>query len=157
MMTPESNVCATVSAKPDRIARVGQMVAAAPAARIWARQQLQVDDGPSAHPGVLAGIASLSTQLPSLREHRRKAEFAPAATADNGPGSEHEGTDRARERPIHAIVSIAEVEKRAILDTLHQLNGDKLLAAQLLGIGRTTIYRKLKEYGLNKAAKSNDN
>jgi two-component system response regulator HydG len=28
------------------------------------------------------------------------------------------------------------------------LNGDKLLAARLLGIGKTTLYRKLKEYGI---------
>jgi len=26
------------------------------------------------------------------------------------------------------------------------LNGDKLLAAKLLNIGKTTLYRKLKEY-----------
>jgi transcriptional regulator of acetoin/glycerol metabolism len=26
------------------------------------------------------------------------------------------------------------------------LNGDKLMAARLLGIGKTTLYRKLKEY-----------
>jgi len=26
------------------------------------------------------------------------------------------------------------------------LNGDKLLAARMLGIGKTTLYRKLKEY-----------
>ena len=45
------------------------------------------------------------------------------------------------------ILPIAELEKRAILSTLEQLNGDKLLAARLLGIGKTTLYRKLKGYG----------
>jgi transcriptional regulator of acetoin/glycerol metabolism len=35
-----------------------------------------------------------------------------------------------------------------ILSTITQLNGDKLMAARLLGIGKTTLYRKLKEYGL---------
>ena len=46
------------------------------------------------------------------------------------------------------ILSIAEMEKQAILGTIRQLNGDKLLAAKLLGIGKTTLYRKLKEYGM---------
>ena len=45
------------------------------------------------------------------------------------------------------IIPISELEKRTILETISQLNGDKLLAARLLGIGKTTLYRKLKEYG----------
>jgi DNA-binding NtrC family response regulator len=44
------------------------------------------------------------------------------------------------------IVPMAELEKQTILNAIAQLNGDKLLAAQLLGIGKTTLYRKLKEY-----------
>ena len=43
---------------------------------------------------------------------------------------------------------LAQLEKEAILETLRKLNGDKLLAARLLGIGKTTLYRKLKEYGI---------
>ena len=43
---------------------------------------------------------------------------------------------------------LAELEKQAILDALHQLNGDKLMTARALGIGKTTLYRKLKEYGI---------
>lgn len=45
------------------------------------------------------------------------------------------------------IIPMAELEKLTILNTITQLNGDKLLAARLLGIGKTTLYRKLKEYG----------
>lgn len=48
-----------------------------------------------------------------------------------------------------AVVPIAEIEKQVILRTLRQLNGDKLMAARLLGIGKTTLYRKLKEYELS--------
>ncbi len=44
------------------------------------------------------------------------------------------------------IIPIAELEKQAILGTIDQLHGDKLMAARLLGIGKTTLYRKLKEY-----------
>jgi two-component system response regulator HydG len=45
------------------------------------------------------------------------------------------------------IIPMAELEKQTILNAIAQLNGDKLMAARLLGIGKTTLYRKLKEYG----------
>jgi two-component system response regulator HydG len=41
---------------------------------------------------------------------------------------------------------MAELEKQSIMNALTQVNGDKMLAARLLGIGKTTLYRKLKEY-----------
>jgi len=44
------------------------------------------------------------------------------------------------------IIPIAELEKQTILRALTELNGDKLQAARLLGIGKTTLYRKLKEF-----------
>ena len=44
------------------------------------------------------------------------------------------------------IVPLAELEREAILVAIEQLNGDKLQAARMLGIGKTTLYRKLKEY-----------
>lgn len=46
------------------------------------------------------------------------------------------------------ILPLAELEKQAILGALQQLNGDKLMTARALGIGKTTLYRKLKEYGI---------
>ena len=39
-----------------------------------------------------------------------------------------------------------ELERRAILRALEYTKGDRGVAAHLLGIGRTTLYRKLKEY-----------
>jgi two-component system response regulator HydG len=47
-----------------------------------------------------------------------------------------------------SVTPLADLERQAILDTLRQLNGDKLTTARLLGIGKTTLYRKLKEYGI---------
>jgi two-component system response regulator HydG len=44
------------------------------------------------------------------------------------------------------MVPIAELEKQTILRAIMELNGDKLQAARLLGIGKTTLYRKLKDY-----------
>ena len=44
------------------------------------------------------------------------------------------------------IVPLEELERRAILRALREAGGDKLAAARLLGIGKTTLYRKLKQY-----------
>jgi len=49
-------------------------------------------------------------------------------------------------QPSAGIVPMAELEKQTILNALAQVNGDKVMAARLLGIGKTTLYRKLKEY-----------
>jgi two-component system response regulator HydG len=46
------------------------------------------------------------------------------------------------------VQTLADLERRAILGAIRTLNGDKLQAAKLLGIGKTTLYRKLKEYGI---------
>jgi DNA-binding NtrC family response regulator len=45
------------------------------------------------------------------------------------------------------VLTLSELERRAIFRALHKSNGDKLEAARLLGIGKTTLYRKLKQYG----------
>jgi len=44
------------------------------------------------------------------------------------------------------LLPLEELERRAILRALHEAGGDKLAAARLLGIGKTTLYRKLKQY-----------
>jgi transcriptional regulator of acetoin/glycerol metabolism len=46
------------------------------------------------------------------------------------------------------IVPLTQIERRAILEALEYTKGDRAIAANLLGIGRTTLYRKLKEYQL---------
>jgi len=65
----------------------------------------------------------------------------PAAITEVHPQATNGGNGETK------IVPISELERRTILTTIEQLNGDKLLAARLLGIGKTTLYRKLKEYG----------
>jgi DNA-binding NtrC family response regulator len=44
------------------------------------------------------------------------------------------------------LLPLEEMERRAILRALREAGGDKLAAARLLGIGKTTLYRKLKQY-----------
>jgi DNA-binding NtrC family response regulator len=45
--------------------------------------------------------------------------------------------------------TLKELERRAILQALEAARGNRLHAAKLLGIGKTTIYRKIKEYGID--------
>jgi two-component system response regulator HydG len=49
------------------------------------------------------------------------------------------------------ILPLEELERRAILRTLRETGGDKLSAARMLGIGKTTLYRKLKQYHMEHA------
>ncbi len=44
------------------------------------------------------------------------------------------------------LLPLEELERRAILRALRETSGDKLAAARMLGIGKTTLYRKLKQY-----------
>jgi two-component system response regulator HydG len=55
-------------------------------------------------------------------------------------------TERLPER--NELIPLEELERRAILRTLRETAGDKLQAARILGIGKTTLYRKLKQYHL---------
>jgi two-component system response regulator HydG len=45
------------------------------------------------------------------------------------------------------IAPLAEIERRHILRAIDHTRGDVSAAAMMLGIGRTTLYRKLKSYG----------
>jgi transcriptional regulator of acetoin/glycerol metabolism len=46
------------------------------------------------------------------------------------------------------ILPLRQAKKAAILSAVKQLDGNVSLAAEKLEIAKTTLYRKLKEYGL---------
>ncbi len=50
--------------------------------------------------------------------------------------------------PARELTTLQALERRAIVQALEATGGDRLRAARLLGIGKTTIYRKLRQYGL---------
>ena len=52
------------------------------------------------------------------------------------------------------FLTLAEVERRHICETVARLGNDNLEAARVLGMGKSTLYRKLKEYGLGPVAAS---
>ncbi len=89
--------------------------------------------------GPVLHMGDLPTQLQNFRLQQEPA----VRTEDDVPKRTEAASSGGGE-----IVSIAEMEKHAILGTIRQLKGDKLKAAKLLGIGKTTLYRKLKEYGI---------
>jgi two-component system response regulator HydG len=83
--------------------------------------------------GPVLSLSDLPTQLQQKRLEERHAIR-----------QDEEGSERHEAQ----VTPLAELERLAILGAIRTLNGDKLKAARLLGIGKTTLYRKLKEYGI---------
>ncbi len=48
--------------------------------------------------------------------------------------------------------TLDELEKRYILETLRATRNNKVLTCERLGISNTTLWRKLKEYGMAQEA-----
>jgi two-component system response regulator HydG len=75
----------------------------------------------------------------------------PTQLQQEGLEAERVRADRDHAEPDQAapaVTTLADLERQAILAAIRTLHGDKLQAARLLGIGKTTLYRKLKEYGI---------
>jgi len=89
--------------------------------------------------GPVLHMKDFPTQLQDFQQHAHPQQEAVATGKPETDGAQA-GSQQ--------VISIAEMEKQAILSTIQQLKGDKLMAAKLLGIGKTTLYRKLKEYGI---------
>jgi two-component system response regulator HydG len=84
--------------------------------------------------GRVLELGNLPTQL--QQQGLQALRIAAAATEPAGEvGAPH-------------VKTLADLEREAILGAIRTLHGDKLQAARLLGIGKTTLYRKLKEYGI---------
>ena len=104
--------------------------------------------------GPLLHVADLPS---NLQNHiaERKSQYLRAAAAA-GPAVSADSA--ARETPAVSyaagpdapagVIPLTVVERRAIMNALEYTRGDRAVAAHLLGIGRTTLYRKLKEYDL---------
>jgi DNA-binding NtrC family response regulator len=51
--------------------------------------------------------------------------------------------------PPSPVISLPDSERRTIASALAATRGERAKAAKLLHIGRTTLYRKMKEYGFD--------
>jgi DNA-binding NtrC family response regulator len=69
--------------------------------------------------------------------------------ADLPSNLQYPTSERAPEKD--ELLPLEELERRAILRTLRQTTGEKLAAARILGIGKTILCRKLKQYHIEPA------
>jgi two-component system response regulator HydG len=87
----------------------------------------------------------------NVRELENAIECALALSSDSVLTADDLASVPYRASPPNApdsneLVPLEELERRAIANTLRETGGNKLAAARLLGIGKTTLYRKLKAY-----------
>jgi len=105
--------------------------------------------------GPLLHVADLPSNLQNhLLEKKSQCLMAAASARPSAMGAEQGGSPpeqlphEAASQPLPTVIPLSELERRAILNALEYTKGDRAVAAHLLGIGRTTLYRKLKEYQL---------
>jgi DNA-binding NtrC family response regulator len=104
--------------------------------------------------GPLLHVADLPSNLQNFLNQRRSQYLMAAAGAQQAPAHGGASFRPDEDQPPHlqaaqsapGVIPLAELERRAILNALQYTKGDRAVAAHLLGIGRTTLYRKLKEY-----------
>lgn len=84
-------------------------------------------------------VAELALLVRRLAEGRRRT----------GPVRREELPDTVRDTPgERRLSSLERAERAAILEALRTHGGNKLRAAQALGIARATVYRKMRSYGI---------
>ena len=103
--------------------------------------------------GPLLHVADLPSNLQNHILQKKTQYLTAAATAWQGtpalvPSQPSPIPFTAASALIAPIIPLMELERRAIMNALEYTKGDRAVAAHLLGIGRTTLYRKLKEYQL---------
>jgi DNA-binding NtrC family response regulator len=106
--------------------------------------------------GPLLHVADLPSNLQNHLIQKKSQYLMAAASAPAGfPVSTGDTSTSGQATPaptamqaVATVIPLVELERRAIMNALEYTKGDRAVAAHLLGIGRTTLYRKLKEYQL---------
>ena len=147
---------------------IESMVVLAPGAEIRASDiPADILDGPSLLPVRVANrdqaghelefiLRSLVELKLQVEELRRRLDDQPqrvqvidlsdhGTVADVLPGGDSDGDEPVVYRPG---MTMAEVEKAAIEAALREYRGNRRKAAEVLGIGERTLYRKIKAYRL---------
>jgi transcriptional regulator with PAS, ATPase and Fis domain len=120
------------------------------------QHMLAVNSGPAFHRQDLPSsvINSLQRRAPLPAPYSAPPSFHEASPVPSFPPTfaYSSGAATAPALAPVPVVPLAELERQAIMRALEYTKGDRLTAASLLGIGRTTLYRKLKEYELGEEA-----
>ena len=105
---------------------------------------------------IVRSLVELKLQLEELR--RRVDDARPvrgelvgevrAAPSAGVPAFESEAAISPNALEIRGGMTMAEIERAAIVHALRETRGNRRKAAEMLGIGERTLYRKLKEYNL---------
>ena len=75
-------------------------------------------------------------------------EDLPLEVAESRTPSSHEDFRQLLQAYMTDAVPLAEIEKRYILSVLQQFGGNQVRAAAALGIDRSKLYRRLRQYGV---------
>jgi transcriptional regulator with PAS, ATPase and Fis domain len=110
------------------------------------QHMVAINTGPLLHAAELPSMLQNHLILKKAQALSVAVGFQPVSKPP-GEASSHERRG-AQESSYSPIIPLTQIEKRAILEALEYTKGDRAIAANLLGIGRTTLYRKLKEYQL---------
>jgi len=110
------------------------------------QHMVAINSGPLLHVGELPSMLQ-NHLLAKKTQYMSVAVGSPNLAKPPAEATSHQH----RETPENGrppILPLVQMERNAIIEALEYTKGDRAVAANLLGIGRTTLYRKLKEYQL---------
>jgi Nif-specific regulatory protein len=99
-------------------------------------------------PGNVRELENCIESAVVLSEGEILEEHLPLPTMDRGAAGPATSPEAPAPTGAPGLLPLAEVERRHILRVLESVKGNRTAAAKVLEIGRNTLARKLKEYGL---------
>lgn len=91
-------------------------------------------------------VDELKTQVAALQGKGKANLPMGGYTAPNMPDMDY--AEEVSEKPTATSKTLNDVERQLITDTLRQCGGKRKAAAAQMGMSERTLYRKIKEYGL---------
>jgi DNA-binding NtrC family response regulator len=115
------------------------------------QHMVALNSGPVLHPADAPSNLINATIEDSLGGSHAIASSSRTSQGGRGSDSLRSSPSQSSHLPHmsgNVVIPLSEMERSAIVNALEYTKGDRMMAAHLLGIGRTTLYRKLKEYNI---------